>query len=127
MRLHALAVSIAALLPVLAVAQTASPAGGPAPALSPAELEDQQFEDAIRNFGFLSGAAYQCLSPGERLAHDREVLTAYSGLVRLFGSDRAFFYAAAFGAGTSTSLDRSKCSAYVDDFRAAMKSSRRGN
>lgn len=127
MRLHALAVSIAALLPVLATGQSAGSTGGSAATVSPAELEDQQFEDAIRNFGFLSGAAYQCLPQGERLAHDREVLTAYSGLVRLFGSDRAFFYAAAFGVGTSTSLDRSKCSAYIDDFRAAMKSSRRGN
>lgn len=127
MRLPALAISIAALLPVLATGQNASPASEPAPALSPAELEDQQFEDAIRNFGFLSGAAYQCLPQGERLSHDREVLTAYSGIVRLFGSDRAFFYAAAFGAGTSANIERSKCSAYIDDFRAAMKASGRRN
>ncbi len=122
MRLPLLAISIVALLPVVAAAQTANPA--PAPSL--AEQEDQRFEDAIRNFGFLSGAAYQCLPEVDRATHDREVLKAYSGLVRLFGSDRAFFYAAAFGAGTSMSIDKKKCVSYIEDFKAAMKSSGRG-
>ena len=85
-----------------------------------------KFEESIRNFGFVSGAAYQCLPEAERTAHDREVLRAYSGIVRLFGSDRAFFYAAAFGAGTSMSINKADCAGYVADFRAAMKSSSRG-
>lgn len=123
MRLSLLALSIAVLLPVAAVAQTAKPA--PAPS-SQAEDEDLRFDEGIRNFGFVSGAAYQCLPESERTAHDREVLKAYSGLVRLFGSDRAFYYAAAFGAGTSMSLDKAKCKEYVADFRSAMKSSARG-
>lgn len=122
MRLLLLALSIAALLPAAAVAQTAKPEQP----LSLAEQEDLRFEEAIRNFGFVSGAAYQCLPEAERTAHDREVLKAFSGLVRLFGSDRAFFYAAAFGAGTSMSIDKAKCSTYLEDFRAAMKSNARG-
>lgn len=121
MRLPLLAISIAALLPVIAAAQTTTPV--PAPSI--AEQEELRFEEAIRNFGFVSGAAYQCLPETERTAHDREVLKAFSGLVRLFGSDRAFFYAAAFGAGTSMNLDKTKCAGYVEDFRAAMKSSAR--
>ena len=121
MRLSLLAVAIAASLPVAVLAQTTKPAPAPAPSLI--EQEDARFEDAIRNFGFVSGAAYQCLPEKDRTAHDREVLKAYSGLVRLFGSDRAFFYAAAFGAGTSMSLDKAKCTGYIEDFRAAMKSS----
>lgn len=126
MRLPLLAISIAALLPLAAVAQTAKPADAAAPALSLAEQEDLRFEEAIRNFGFVSGAAYQCLPEVDRTAHDREVLKAYSGLVRLFGSDRAFFYAAAFGAGTGMSIDKSKCAGYIEDFRAAMTSTGRG-
>ena len=126
MRLSLLAFAIAALLPLSAVAQTAKPAPAPAPASSSAEDEDLRFEESIRNFGFLSGAAYQCLPEADRTAHDREVLKAYSGLVRLFGSDRAFFYAAAFGAGTSMSIDKAKCAGYIEDFRAAMKSGTRG-
>jgi hypothetical protein len=118
MRIRLLAAALAALLPALAFAQPATPAAG--------DDDDVQFEVSLRNFGFLSGAAYQCIPESERTAHDREVLRAYSGLVRLFGSDRAFFYAAAFGAGTSMQIDKKECAGYVADFRAAMKSSRRG-
>jgi hypothetical protein len=117
MRVRLIALAIAALLPVLAAAQ-ATPA--------PAEEEDVRFDESVRNFGFVSGAAYQCLPEAERAAHDREVLKAYSGLVRLFGTDRAFFYAAAFGAGTSMSIDKAKCPGYIQDFRSAMKSGSRG-
>jgi hypothetical protein len=124
MRLHLLALSIAVLLPVAAMAQTDKNVA--LPPASTAEQEDARFEEAIRNFGFLSGATYQCLPESDRATHDREVLRAYSGLVRLFGSDRAFFYAAAFGAGTSMSIDKAKCSTYVADFKAAMKSNSRG-
>jgi hypothetical protein len=126
MRLPLLAVAFVALLPLSAVAQTARPVAAPPPAASSAEDEDLRFEESIRNFGFLSGATYQCLPEADRTAHDREVLKAYSGLVRLFGSDRAFFYAAAFGAGTSMSIDKAKCAGYIEDFRGAMKSGTRG-
>lgn len=117
MRLRLFALAVAALIPVLAAAQPKSTAE---------DDEDLKFEESIRNFGFVSGAAYQCLPEADRNAHDREVLKAYSGLVRLFGSDRAFFYAAAFGAGTSMTIDKAKCAAYIEDFRAAMKSGSRG-
>lgn len=123
MRLRFLAVSFAALLPLAACAQTGKPAASAAPSL--AEQEEERFEDAIRHFGWLSGAVYQCLPEADRAAHDREVLKAYSGIVQLFGSDRAFFYAAAFGAGTSMSIDKARCASYVDDFKAAMKSGAR--
>ncbi|MBN8490486.1 MAG: hypothetical protein J0M00_03535 [Burkholderiales bacterium] len=75
----------------------------------------------------MSGASYRCLPEADRIAHDRAVLRASSGLVQLFGSDRAFFYTAALGAGTGTgmSIDKAKCSSCIADFRAAMKSSGR--
>jgi hypothetical protein len=117
MRARLAAIVLLALLPALACAQ-AKP--------TTADDEDLRFEESIRNFGFVSGAAYQCLPDAERTAHDREVLKAYSGLVRLFGSDRAFFYAAAYGAGTSMSIDKAKCAGYIQDFRAGMKSGSRG-
>ena len=128
MRLSTVAISIVALLPLAATAQTPPSANAPTSAqLSLAEQEDERFENAIRDFGFVSGAAYQCLPDAERAAHDREVLKAFSGLVSLFGSDRAFFYAAAFGAGTSMSIDKAKCASHIEDFRAAMKFGARGN
>lgn len=117
MRTRLLAFGVIALLPALAVAQ--------APA-APVEDEDVKFDESIRSFGFVSGAAYQCLPEAERDAHDREVMKAYSGIARLFGTDQAFFYAAAFGAGTSASVEKKKCPTYLEDFRAAMKSGSRG-
>lgn len=118
MRTRLFILAVAALLPAFVFAQPAKPVTG--------DDEDVQFEESIRNFGFVSGAAYQCIPEAERTAHDREVLRAYSGLVRLFGTDRAFFYAAAFGAGTSMSINKSDCAGYVAEFRAAMKSTNRG-
>lgn len=117
MRKRLLTLVVATLLPMLANAQQNS---------SPADEDDVSFEESIRNFGFVSGLAYQCQAEADRTAHDREVMKAYSGLVRLFGSDRAFFYAAAFGAGTSTSVDTSKCAEYIADFRSAMTAGSHG-
>jgi hypothetical protein len=99
MRVRLLALAVAAFFPVVVTAQ---------PNTASAEDEDLKFEESIRSF--VSGAAWQCLPETERTAHDREVLRAYTGLVQLFGSDRAFFYAAAFGAGTGMSIDKAKCS-----------------
>lgn len=121
----AASLALLAVLAPRAAAQTAPVA--PAPALSAAEVEDQRFEDSIRGFGFLSGAVYQCLPASGRTAHDREVLKAYSGIVRLFGSDRAFFFAAAYGAGTGASIDKAKCASFIEDFKAANKLGGRGN
>ena len=117
MRVRLLAIVLAVLLPVVAGAQEKA---------ASVEDEDVRFEESIRNFGFVSGAAYQCLAEAERAAHDREVLKAYTGIARLFGTDRAFFFAAAYGAGATTSLDKAKCPSYIEDYRAAMKSGSRG-
>lgn len=108
------------LLGMSAIAQNS------APLASKADADDIAFEESIRNFGYVSGAAYQCLERDKRLAHEREVLAAYDGLVRMFGSDRAFYYAAAFGAGSTDGLDRSKCASFLERHRAAMDAGKRG-
>jgi hypothetical protein len=118
MRIPRICLLLAAMLPPAVLAQAPQPAA----AVSPAEQEDLQFEDAIRDFGFVSGAARQCLPEASRAAHDRESLKSFSGLVRLFGSDRAFYYAAAFGSGASVAPDPAKCPAHLADYKAAMKS-----
>ena len=57
MRLPLIVLATAALLPLAAIAQTPKPDQ----ALSIPEQEDLRFEESIRNFGFVSGAAYRCL------------------------------------------------------------------
>lgn len=47
-------------------------------------------------------------------------MTAYNGIVRLFGSDEAFFFASAFGGGTTDSIDKAKCTEFVSHFKAGM-------
>lgn len=82
--------------------------------------EDEKFDEALRSFGFTSGAAYQCAAESERGAIQNDVRKAYSGLVRLFGTDYAFFYAASFGAATSMDIDTAKCAEYSASFRRAL-------
>jgi hypothetical protein len=117
MHVRLIALAVAILLPVVAGAQEKT---------SSAEDEDVRFEESIRNFGFVAGEAYQCLPEAERTAHDREVLKGYTGIARLFGTDRAFFFAAAYGAGATPGIDKAKCPSYIEDYRAAMKSGSRG-
>lgn len=114
-----IALSFSALLPALALAQSGSLG-------QRLQDEDARFEEAIRDFGFTSGAAWQCSAPEAQSGVESEVMRAYAGLVRLFGTDRAFFYAAAFGAGTGMAIDKGKCAEYIADFRKAMKSQGKG-
>jgi len=91
-------------------------------ALAAQEIDqDESFDDAVRNFGFVSGLAHQCTPEENKVEVERSVLQAYTGLVTLFGSDQAFFYAAAFGAGSTTQFDRKECRKYLDAFGEELK------
>ncbi len=89
-----------------------------------AEDDEAIFDESVRNFGFTSGAAHQCAESVQRPQIEADALRAFSGLVRLFGSDQAFLYAAAFGAGTVMPIDRSKCPDYAASFRRSMDKQR---
>lgn len=81
---------------------------------------DEQFTDALSDFGYAGGAAWQCAEGDAKSAIERQAMTAYNGLVRLFGSDEAFFFASAFGGGTTDGIDKSKCSEFADHFKTGM-------
>lgn len=83
--------------------------------------EEEKFDDALQQFGYVSGAAFQCSSSNQAQTIEKRVMTTFTGINRLFGSDRAFFYAAAYGAGATGSIDRSKCSQYIQQFQDALK------
>ncbi len=83
--------------------------------------ESLDFDTGLRNFGFTSGAVHQCSDKDRQVKVEHDVLKAYSGIVRLFGSDHAFFYAASFGAGSQMAIDRSKCDEYKASFAKSMK------
>jgi hypothetical protein len=51
---------------------------------------------------------------------ERVALDVATNILRLFGSDRAFFYAAAFGAGASEQMDQKACPAAIKEAKAMV-------
>jgi alanine-alpha-ketoisovalerate/valine-pyruvate aminotransferase len=75
--------------------------------------DEEQMDSALRKFGYVSGQAFQCHSKEEQIKLERTALNVATNILRLFGSDRAFFYAAAFGAGMTDQMDRKTCPAAI--------------
>lgn len=82
--------------------------------------EEEHFTEAVKDFGYAGGAAWQCAEAEARTDIERQSMVSYQGLVRLFGSDEAFFFAAAFGAGTSAPIDKAECEAFTTQFREGL-------
>ena len=75
--------------------------------------EDEQMDSALRKFGYVSGQAFQCHTKEQQVKLERTALDVGTNILRLFGSDRAFFFAAAFGAGASEKMDAKDCPAAI--------------
>ncbi len=86
-----------------------------------ANSEEEALDRAIEGFGYTSGIAFQCLPPEEAAELEQDAIKAFTGIIRLFGSDRAFFYAAAYGSGATAEVDRSQCEQRVREFREAIE------
>lgn len=82
--------------------------------------DDQAFDDAVRQFGYTGGAAWQCSATTDRNAIERQALQAYHGLARLFGTDQAFFFASSFGAGTMDEVRKDNCSKHFEALSREM-------
>ncbi|MFP1632761.1 hypothetical protein ACLB6G_13585 [Zhengella sp. ZM62] len=83
-------------------------------------LEAQQFTEAVKDFGYAGGVAWQCAEPEIQTEIERQSMISYHGLVRLFGTDEAFLFAAAFGAGTADQIDKAECEAFETRFREGL-------
>ena len=75
--------------------------------------DEEQMDSALRKFGYVSGQAFQCHSKEEQIKLERTALNVATNILRLFGSDRAFFYAAAFGVGMTEQMDQKACPAAI--------------
>jgi hypothetical protein len=95
----------------------------PAPAkqaAAPAAADDEEvFDDKLREFGYWSGAAYGCVPDAKQVEVERRVLDTFNHIARLFGTDRAFLYAAAFGHGTTIKVEAPKCPEFLQKFEQA--------
>ena len=84
-----------------------------------AEDEEEVFDSKLREFGYWSGAAFSCVADARQVEVERKVIETFSGIARLFGTDRAFIYAAAFGNGTTHKVEAAKCPEFLDRFEKA--------
>lgn len=86
--------------------------------------DEEKMDTALRKFGYVTGQAFACHTKEEQAKLERTALGIATNVLRLFGSDRAFFYAAAFGAGASEPVNTQKCPAILreaDDMVGKMK------
>jgi hypothetical protein len=86
--------------------------------------EEEQMDMAMRKFGYVSGQALQCHSKKQQIALERTVLDIAKSVLRLYGSDRAFYYAAAFGAGSSEQISQKQCPALIKEVETTIRQMR---
>jgi hypothetical protein len=111
---------VAAVAACCSTAVSAQQAPAPAPAQAQAVVDEEEaFDEKLREFGYWSGAAFACVGEAKQAEVERRVLDNFNGIARLFGTDRAFFYAAAFGNGTTHKVDPAKCPEFLDKFQKA--------
>lgn len=82
--------------------------------------DDDAFDDALKNYGYAAGAAVQCADEAEKPALVEDVRHVFTRLVQLFGTDSAFFFSAAFGAGTVDVIEPGACESYTAAFTEGL-------
>lgn len=107
------------------VSASAYGAGAAAPAGSAADGEEE-LDDGLKGFGYLTGLALGCVATAQRPALEREALDLNAEVSRLFGADRAFLYAAAFGYGSSVQIKVEDCKTVLDRYDARVAKFRQG-
>ena len=99
-----------ALVIALALATNAHSAEPQRPAAPAAAVDqEEQVDDGLKNFGYLTGLALGCVAGRQRPTLEREAVDLGAEIGRLLGTDRAFIYAAAFGYGTSIETRTEEC------------------
>ena len=82
--------------------------------------EDEKLDDQFRKFGSAAGAAYQCSPESGREQLVSDVRRAYSRIGQLFGTDRAFYFAAHFGRAVDGPFDKAKCPELIRRLRESI-------
>ena len=104
-------------------------------ALSPAAISataseggdtEEQLDQGLKGFGYLTGLALGCVASEQRTRLEREALDLNAEITRLFGTDRAFLFAASFGNGTGVELKTEDCKTVIDRYSARVVKFRQG-
>jgi len=83
--------------------------------------EEASFDEALNQFGYTGGAAWQCSAAEDQEMVVRQATEVFHRLTQLFGTERAFAFAAAFGAGTVDKLEDGSCEGLVTAFADGIK------
>jgi hypothetical protein len=116
-RLFALAAGASLLLAVRVHAAEPTTSAPPTAASSDPE---EQLDDDLKGFGYLTGLARGCVVPEQHAALEREALDLSGAIARLFGTDRAFLFAASFGYGTSVVIETAQCKEVIARYDARV-------
>lgn len=116
--LIACTVLCASLFATNALAQ--NPTGSKAASKAGASTDQEEmFDEKLREFGYWSGAAHSCVAAEKQGEVERKVLDTFTQIGRLFGTDRAFFFAASFGYGKTIKVEPQKCPEFLSKFEKA--------
>lgn len=107
--------SLALLAPFAHASEPASPAVAAATANAPMDPEEQ-LDDGLKSFGYLTGLALGCVVAEQRGALETEAIDLHAAIARLLGTDRAFLYSSAFGYGTTVKVETKDCREVIDRY-----------
>jgi hypothetical protein len=119
-----IAMFLGLIAPIAGAQQSATPAAPP-PTTSAVDPEEQ-VDDGLKAFGYLTGLALGCVAKEQRVALEREAVDLNAEISRLMGADRAFLYAAAFGYGTTVRLPAEDCRPVLDRYEMRVAKFREG-
>ena len=87
-------------------------------------VTEESVERGLVNLGLMAGHAFQCAPDTQKPQMQRMLLLFNSILVAGMGSNAAFRWAAAFGAGSSTPVDRAYCDRSLADWQRHVQANR---
>lgn len=108
----------------LAVGLPAAAQQPPAPAAPQAPITEESVERGLVNLGLMAAHAFQCAPDAQKPEMQRMLLAFNSILVAQMGSNAAFRWATAYGAGTATPVDRSYCDRSLADWQRHVQANR---
>lgn len=82
---------------------------------------EEQIDEGIKKFGYLTGLARGCVKPEQHAGLEREALDLNNAIGRLLGTDRAFLFASAFGYGTSMTVEAKDCQEVLTRYEARVE------
>ena len=88
---------------------------------------DAAFDTSLKQFGYNGGAAWQCAEEQDKNALADDARRVFNRVAQLFGTDRAFFFSAAFDAGTTADIASGDCAAHEDAFAEGLAAHRLGS